>query len=180
MNKSPTRLALFVVLLLLLGVVAWKAGSCSLRECQKVYRIFFPPPSYFTPLAESIIRVDAAVINYVLTFRNIFPGAHVIGLHLSNVPQDLSLFDPGNVGVYLEIVDSDGSVKMKVEGRAKPGGLDFGWLSAEDVLLLLYDVPRDLGKNVDFECRLTVTHGDPEFQSRYGPVRLYVVKSSDM
>src|SRR5574344_325301 len=73
----------FLVYFIVLGLdlVSYRATSVTLLPVHRsVFALLYPPADYWTPLATCPIHQDSS--NYRLCFKNKYPGAHAVVIHV--------------------------------------------------------------------------------------------------
>jgi hypothetical protein len=80
--------------------------------------------------------------------------------------------------VKVSIKDSRGSplIEKKV---ALPNHPFWGDPDNSGITLIYFEVPAEVPLRTPLQAKIVVVKADPEFDENYGPVKLYVRKSSD-
>ncbi len=134
------------------------------------------PKDFYDPLASEALDILDGHAEKNVTINNKYMGLHVVGL----------LF-PKSVIPYVEYhtLHLQADIKCYVENelrysRSISSGGYFRGKTGSGFHLANYKVPKDLPLDERISCEFSVSDLDMEFVEKYGPVKFFIRKLSDL
>ena len=175
-SKSRAARVTIPLLVMLLGVAAGGAllSLWTMREDPLRY-LFFPPKDFYAPLVSTAIDVREAGKEYRFEYVHKYPLRYSVDLV---VPR---MSDPYETA-YLDL---DLSFRFLVDGKQllasrinKEKEIAPFWGGAQGFAVFVYEVPRDLPRDVTVECRVGIMNPSKLFVDSYGIPTLQIAHDS--
>jgi len=117
-------------------------------------------------------------------FQNKYLGMHDVGIILENYSNEEIFGAMRDLKVYLQInfyikdkILSSYSIDTYSTDKRKP----FLYKKGESGYVLIgYDCPQNLPRKKTLRCELKIIKADDELREKYGPVKFYIKKGSDI
>jgi hypothetical protein len=169
------------MLLLMVFLNARILASNAPKPLRLLVQALASPADYHSPLGMVAIDVSQEGGIARFEFSNKYVGRHVVGLYLAKFQDDLYFAKqvtrhPRKLRLAMGFaIGAPAGMKQSVKVSLDP----FIGKSGSGFTLYEYDVPNDLPIAQKITCEVEVIQSDLEMQQTYGPIQLFVRKTSD-
>ena len=181
-RKRTIRILSILGLLLALPISIWLLNGVILRSnspaaLKTVVQLLVPPKDLYKPLVAKSIDFEEGTTLKIPSYHHEYVGNHELGIFFDN--PDALTFQTNSKLRLIANLECSVEGKLRYSRIIESGNLFFG-SQGSGYGLNTYVVPRDLPLDETISCMLTVSGMDIELIKKYGPIRIYVKKVSDV
>jgi hypothetical protein len=172
--RIKTLIKYSVATVVLIGMIL--GGVHYLQLHYPIFNFFFQPPGLFKNLASTQLDLGRSGSTYKLPFMTRYPGNHAIDLIVEK-PEFQGIY-AGKYELAVRIIDDHNNVLLQKK-VLPPGSTFWGGQTNSGCSLMPFKIPANIPLRKPLLAEISVIRSDPDFEKKYGQVKLLIRKFSD-
>jgi len=174
---------ILVICILLVSVTFLKvpiAKGKILKEGRPLFNLFFEPKDLYELTLNEKIDITDANGTQMFTFTNKYIGPYSVGfLWEKFVPDDYASVEKLDFKLRLKFDCYENNILL-MSKEIEDYEYKFLGLSEDGIALFEFNSPDTIPIDTEISCKVTILVADELFNNKYGPVKIYIQKSSEM